>query len=214
MKRLLSLAFSVALLTALAAAPAYAQNGKCQTGDPKQDRGGAPPKLSFCTSGGDAEAHWQHDPADSPNDDNMQDIELVTTTSDHARIDVMHVFGTPVEEYPNSSYEVKSSMVGPSLGSPRLVIQFSDGGDASLRPLINTTSWQEVSDPNWDNRGGTCGFRFQTTWQDIQQCHAGQTVVGVFLTTDPYGFTHWIDNLDTAGKVWNEAADNGNGSNG
>lgn len=122
----------------------------------------------------------------------------------------MHVFGTPTQSYPNSSFEVKSSMAGPSLGSPCLVVQFSDGGRGELRPLTNSTEWEPVADPNWDNNGGTCGFRFQTTWEEVQECHPGTFVVGVYLVADPYGFTHWIDNLNTAGKIWNEAADNGN----
>ena len=208
-KRLFSTVCAAALFAALSAAPAAAQDdGDCTT--PKTDGGNAPAKLSFCGTGG-GQAHWQNDPNDSPNDDNTQDIELVTTPlGGFARIDVMHVAGTPVEEYPNSSYEVKSDQAGPSLGSPRLVIQFSDGGDASLRPLMNTTEWQEVADPNWDNRGGTCGFQFQTSWQDIQQCHAGAVVTAAFWVADPYGFTHWFDNLNTAGRLWNEAADNGN----
>jgi hypothetical protein len=179
--------------------------------DPKQDSGNAPAKLSFCGTDEGGSAHWQNDPDDSPNDDNTQDIELVTAAPlGYARIDVMHVFGTPVESYPNSSYEVKSSQAGPSLGSPRLVIQFSDGGRGELRPLMNTTEWQEVADPNWDNNGGTCGFRFQTTWQDVQECHAGAVVTAAYWVADPYGFTHWFDNLNTAGRVWNEAQDNGN----
>jgi hypothetical protein len=175
------------------------------------DQGNAPATLSFFSGGGGANAHWQHDTADSPNDDNQQDIEINTTTAPtgFAGVTVHHVAGTPTAAYPNSSFEVKSNMAGPSLGSPRLVVQFSDGGDASLRPLMNTTSWQEVADPNWDNRGGSCGFRFQTSWQDIQQCHVGTVVTNVFLVADPYGFTHWIDNLNTAGKVFNEAPDNG-----
>jgi hypothetical protein len=205
------LASVAVLVPAFAAAPGYAQDdGDCT--QPKTDNGNAPAKLSFCGTGG-GQAHWQHDPADSPNDDNLQDIEIVTTaTGGFGRIDVMHVFGTPVEEYPNSSYEVKSDVAGPSLGSPRLVIEFSDGGDASLRPLTNTTDWQLVEDPNWDNRGGTCGFLFQTDWQTIQGCHAGAVVTAAYLIADPYGFTHWIDNLETAGRLWNEAQDNGNNS--
>ena len=181
------------------------------------DRGNAPPKLSFF-SGGDegANAHWQHDEADSPDDDNEQDIEVNTLTSPngYAGFDVHHVFGTPTEQYPPSSYDLKSNAPSgtPSLGSPRLVVVFSDGGNASLRPLTLETEWQTVSDNNWDNNSGGCGFRFQQTWQQIQACHPGTTIVEVFFTADPYGWTHWVDNVDTAGKVWNEAADNGNNS--
>src|SRR3712207_8171952 len=130
-----------ALFAALTAAPASA----CE--DPKQDNGNAPEKLSFCGTDEGGSAHWQHDPNDSPNDDNLQDIEMVTTApAGFARIDVMHVFGTPTASYPNSSYEVKSNTMGPSLGSPRLVVNFSDGGSGHLRPLTNTMEWQEGTD--------------------------------------------------------------------
>ena len=170
-KRLFLLALAAALVTAMTAAPAYAQDdGGCS--EPKTDNGNAPAKLSFCGTDAGGSAHWQHDEADSTNDDNLQDIELVTTApAGFARIDVMHVFGTPTEEYPSSSYEVKSDTMGPSLGSPRLVVNFSDGGSGHLRPLNNTMSWQSVTDGNWDNNGGTCGFQFQRTWEEVQDCH-------------------------------------------
>src|SRR3712207_5110343 len=106
-KRMLALAATGALLGLAGVTPAYAQDEEDCT--PKRDNGNAPAKLSFCgTNGG--EAHWQHDESDSPNDDNLQDIEMVTTpapplgTGGTARIDVMHVFGTPTASYPNSSY--------------------------------------------------------------------------------------------------------------
>jgi hypothetical protein len=202
-KRLWPTLLSAVLIAVVPAASAQA----------KQDKGKAQPTVSFFSGGGGANAHWQHDPADSPNDEDQQDIEINTTTDPNgfAGVDVHHVFGTPTASYPNSSFEVKSNFTGPSLGSPRLVILFSDGGRAELRPLTNTTSWQTVSDPNWDNNGGTCGFLFQTTWNTIQGCHAGTTVTDVFLVADPYGHTHWIDNLNTAGKNWSRAADNGRG---
>ena len=210
-KRLLLLASLAVMASAVAVTPAYAQDsGDCT--EPKTDSGNAPEKLSFCGANG-GQAHWQHDPDDSPNDDNLQDIEIVTTaTGGFGRVDVMHVFGTPTADYENSSFEVKSNTMGPSLGSPRLVVNFSDGGSGHLRPLTNTMEWQEVGDGNWDNNGGTCGYRFQTTWEEVQNCHQGTFVTSVFLVADPYGFTHWIDNLNTAGRVFNEAQDNGNNS--
>jgi hypothetical protein len=209
-KRLFLMVCAAALVSALGTGTAFAQDD-CTT--PKQDNGNAPAKLSFCGTDAGGSAHWQHDENDSPNDDNLQDIEMVTTApAGFARIDVMHVFGTPTAEYPNSSYEVKSNTMGPSLGSPRLVVNFSDGGSGHLRPLTNTTSWQAVTDGNWDNNGGTCGFVFQTTWQNVQSCHAGTFVTSVHWVADPYGFTHWFDNLNTAGRVWDEAQDNGNNS--
>ena len=177
------------------------------------DKGNAGPTLGFYSGGSGANAHWQNDRADSPADDNRQDIEIRTTTrpSGYAGVDVHHVYGTPTEAYPNSSFEVKSEVAAPSLGSPRLVVRFSDGGRAELRPLALTPSWQQVADPNWDDNGGTCGFQYETTWQNVQSCHAGTVVTDVYVATDPYGLTYWVDNLTTAGKTWSRAADNGNG---
>jgi hypothetical protein len=181
------------------------------------DNGNAGPTLSFYSGGQGAQAHWQHDRNDSPDDDNLQDIKIRTTTSPRgfAGVLVHHVEGTPVEAYPNSRFEVKTNGVAPSgvssLGSPRLVIQFSDGGRAELRPLLLFPEWQTVQDPDWDNNGGTCGFLYETTWNVIQGCHAGAVVTNAYIATDPYGFTYYIDNLETAGKTWSQAADNGNG---
>lgn len=203
--RFASLAAIVAAIMAVFAGSALAST----------DNGNAPPTLSFFSGGSGANAHWQNDPNHSPADDNTQDIEIRTTTgpTGYAGVNVHHMAGTPTESYPNSSFEVKSNAPGPggvaSLGSPRLVVQFSDGGRGELRPLTVNQSWQQVGDPNWDNNGGSCGYEFERPWNEIQQCHAGTVVTDVYLTTDPYGLTYWIDNLMTAGKTWNEAADNG-----
>jgi hypothetical protein len=193
------LALPSILALALAAAPASA------------DSGSAPAKLDFWSGGKGAQAHWQNDPADSTADDNTQDIEIVTTADGgYAGFEVRHVEGTPTAAYPSSSFEVKSDYNGPSFGSPRLVVRFSDGGSATLRPNgDNTTSWQTVGDGNWDNSGGTCGFLYQTNWSTVQGCHAGTTVTSVFMVADPYGHTHWIDNLNTAGVVFSDARANG-----
>ena len=207
MKKRLLLTFVFAFVAAVALAAGASAS---------TDRGNAPPTLSFYSGGGRANAHWQNDPNDSPADDNTQDIKIRTSTrpNGYAGVSVHHVAGTPTASYPNSSFEVKSNVPAantPSLGSPRLVIRFSDGGRAELRPLFLSDQWQQVTDPNWDNNGGSCGFMFQTTWNQIQSCHAGTVVTNVFIATDPYGLTYWIDNLSTAGKTWNEASDNGNG---
>lgn len=164
------------------------------------DKGQAPAKLSFFSGGHGAHAHWQK---------KARVIEIATTTEGYAGVDVKHVEGTPTEEYPGSSFDVKSDFDGASLGSPRLVVRFSDGGRAELRPLANSTSWETVGDGNWDNNGGTCGFVYQTNWANVQSCHVGTTVTSVFMVADPYGHTHWIDNLDTAGRLFSGPKDNG-----
>lgn len=199
------------LISSLALCAAVAGTAQAST-----DQGNADPTLSFFSGGGGAHANWYQDPNDSDGDG--RDIQIVTTTSGYAGINVHHVYGWPTATYPNSSFDVKSNVPAPggvsSLGSPRLVVQFSDGGDASLRPLALYPSWQTVTDPNWDNRGGSCPMGvgpYEDTWQQIQSCHAGTFVTNVYLTTDPYGLTYWIDRLNTAGRTWSQPSDNGNG---
>jgi hypothetical protein len=128
---------------------------------------------------------------------------------------VHHVYGTPTLSFPNSRFDFKSNLASPSsLGYPRLVIRFSDGGRAELRPLTWQQTWTTVADPNWDNNGGTCPFLFETTWNTIQGCHAGTFVTNAFITTDPgIEVTFLIDNLFVDGKNFSSASDNGNGNN-
>jgi hypothetical protein len=183
------------LALALMAAPAYAAPSE---------------KLSFW-SGPGAHAGWQGDKADSPSDDNIQDIEFDTTaTGGYAGLSVRLEEGTPTSAYGPSSFDVKSDYIGASLGSPRLVVFFSDGGYAELRPLENNTSWQTVEDPNWDNHGVPCDFGYEETWAQVVSCHPNTTVTRVIMVADPYGHTHWIDNLHTAGNTWDSAQGNGN----
>jgi hypothetical protein len=173
------------------------------------DNGNAPATLSFFSSGSGAHASWYQD-------NGNQEIHIHVTPGGYAGVLVHHVYGWPTADYPSSSFDFRSSLPSPfSLGYPRLVIRFSDGGNASLRPLTWTTGWQHVDDPNWDNNAGGCGFLYQRSWPEIQACHAGTFITNAYITTDPGGpeVDFYIDNLRTAGKVWGEAADNGNGDN-
>lgn len=167
------------------------------------------PSLHFFSSGGGAHADWLHTEDQPAGDTDQQAFRVVATTTGYAGADVMHAEGRPVAEYPPSSFDFKASQPGPSLGYPRLLYVFSDGGSAYLRPLTWTTEWQTVSDNNWDNNGGTCGFQYQTTWENVQGCHAGATVTEIVFVTDPgIEVTFLVDNLDTAGKVISSARDN------
>lgn len=165
------------------------------------------PSIHFFSSGGGAHADWFHTD-DAPDG---QAFRVIATTTGYAGADVMHAEGRPVESYPPSSFRFRSSLAGPSLGYPRLVYLFSDGGNAYLRPLTWTQAWQTVSDNNWDSNGGTCGFRYQVTWSDVQACHAGAIVTDIFFTTDPgIDVEFHVDDLNTAGKVISHASDNRN----
>ena len=168
------------------------------------------PSLSFFSGGGGAHADWLHTEDQPAGDTDGQAIRIVDTTTGYAGADIKHAEGGPTADYPPSSFDFKSSVAGPSLGYPRLVYVFSDGGNAALRPLTWATSWQTVSDNNWDNNSGGCGFQFQKTWAEIQACHPGTTVTEIFFATDPgIEVQFLVDNLDTAGTNFSEAADIG-----
>jgi hypothetical protein len=205
MKRLFGPLFAAIALFLAVPALALADNGK------------PPPTLSFFSGGGGAHAGWLHTADQPPGDTDQQAIQIHDTTAatGYAGVLVHHVYGIPTASFPNSMFDFKSNLASPSsLGYPRLVIIFSDGGNASLRPLTWQQSWSTVQDPNWDNNSGGCGFRFQQTWQQIQDCHPGTFVTNAYITTDPgIEVTFLIDNLEVDGKNFSNAGDNINGDN-
>ena len=180
------------------------------------DRGNPPPTLSFFSGGGGAHAGWVHTDDQPPGDTDQQAIRIHDTIDPYgyAGVLVHHVYGIPTASFPNSKFDFKADRVGPSVGYPRLVIVFSDGGRAELRPLTWQPTWTTVQDPDWDNKGGTCGFLYEQSWNAIQACHIGTFVTNAYITTDPgVDVTFWIDNLEVAGKNFSSASDNGNGDN-
>jgi hypothetical protein len=107
------------------------------------------------------------------------------------------------------SFDYDSSVNGASGGSPRLVVQFDDG-DAVLRPLtLSADTWATIdgmTGNNWDSRGGTCGFRFAASWDDVVACHTGATITGVWVVNDsgwlyPDGITVTFDNVTVNDEV-------------
>jgi hypothetical protein len=206
MTRLLRLAALMGLALATFAGPAAADNGK------------APATLSFFSSGGGAHAGWLHT-EDQPavGTDHRQAIQIHVTPTGYAGVLVHHVYGWPTADFPNSSFDFKSNLAGPSSGYPRLVILFSDGGNAVLRPLTWQQTWTTVADPNWDNMaGGVCVpvFQYEQTWQQIQDCHPGTFITNAYITTDPgIEVDFLIDNFNVADKHFSSASDNSNGDN-
>jgi parallel beta-helix repeat protein len=85
------------------------------------------------------------------------------------------------------SFDFNTNQTGQSGGSPRLVVMFSDGGNAQLRPITWTANtWAHLdgmSGTNWDNDGG-CGYLYATTWQAVLACHPGATVSSIFVVND------------------------------
>ena len=112
------------------------------------------------------------------------------------------------------SFRYYSEVAGPSVGSPRLVIQFTDTTDGSdqieLRPVdLVAGEWTTVDgdDALWDAHGGTCGFLYGVTYAEALACHAGQSVTDVFVVSDsgyaypPDGLTLLVDDIDYEGAV-------------
>lgn len=100
-------------------------------------------------------------------------------------------------------FDFKASVTGDSGGSPRIVLVFSDGGNATLRPLALTEgTWvtlDGMTGNDWDNNGGVCGFVYATTYAGVVACHPGASITGIFVVNDSgwlYGFEQVIiDNI-------------------
>jgi hypothetical protein len=193
--------------------------------------GRSAPTLSFFSGGGGAHADWLVTDDQPPGDTDSQAIRLLTTNGapsyahGYAGILFHHVAGIPTAAFPDSEFWVKTpSFTGASLGSPRLVVEFQDAagnfvGYGDLRPLGLTPTWQDVNaktDPinaGWDVMGGPCGFRYQTQWEVVQSCFAGDAVLSVFIVADAYGIYHLIDDITVNNKTFSSASDNANGFN-
>ena len=190
------------------------------------DNGNASATLSFFSGGGGAHADWLATSDQPPGDTDNQAIRLLTTTASngYAGILVHHVAGIPAASFPDSSFWNKAP-VGPTLGSPRLVIEFQTAagtadGDAELDQNARTTSdWEQVSDvtdygnSGWDIHSAACPFMYHQMWSVAQSCHTGDVVSSVFLVADPYGINHLIDDISVDGQTFSSASDNGNGDN-
>ena len=195
------------------------------------DNGNAPPTLSFFSGGDGAHADWLATADQPPQDTDNQAIQLQTTndaptfSKGYAGILFHHVTGIPAASFPDSEFWVKTpTFDGPSVGSPRLVVEFQDAtgnfvGYGDLRPVSLMSSWQDVSDQHnypstgWDVMGGPCGFVYNTVWTTVQGCFTGDTTLSVFIVADAYGIYHLIDDITVDGKTFSSASDNGNGNN-
>jgi len=131
--------------------------------------------------------------------------------SSFAGIDLHHISSAAPATPP--SYDFMADKVAASGGSPRLVMQFSDGGDMELRPLVWTTTWthENGASTDWDVHSPTCPFLFEATYAAGLTCHAGASVTAAFIVTDsgwlsaPY--TNWIDNIQYDGTVISQPSD-------
>jgi hypothetical protein len=165
---------------------------------------------SFATQG-DASAGWVNEPNAPPGATDQQSIALFVNGSsptdfiDAARAVFAGVTGAAPAGAP--SFDFKTSTIGDSGGSMRLVLRFSDGGLGELRPLhLQPNAWTHVdgAGPNWDNRGGSCGFVTSKTYAEVVNCHPGALLTGVEIVNDsgwlyPGGFQVLADNVSYGG---------------
>ena len=202
------------------------------------DNGNASPTLSFFSGGNGAHADWLRTDDQPPGDTDHQAIRLLTTngapTFDHGYAGVLfhHVTGIPADEFPDSSFWNRTPDPYPfepyTQGSPRLVVAFQNAlgqydGYADLREVTRFNDWERVSDetdyPNsaWDvmNKptAPCAGFTYSLTWNEVQQCFAGDTTLAVYLVADAYGVYQLIDDITVKGKTFSSASDNGGGNN-
>ena len=89
------------------------------------------PSVSFFP-GGNGHAHWSQDA--SSGDDRFSMALEVPDAFSYAGVDLHHVEGRPAP-VTAPSFDFSSTDSGASGGSPRLHINFSDGGSVDLRPL-------------------------------------------------------------------------------
>ena len=174
------------------------------------------PSVSFF-QGGAGNAHWSQDQSNGTDRFSME-LDVPDAFS-YAGIDLHHVEGRPAPATA-PSFDFYSTVSGASGGSPRLHINFSDGGSVDLRPVAWVqNTWTNVGggdDDNWDNNGGTCGFRYQRTYQEVLACHPATTVTSAYVVSDsgwlhPEGYVNYIDNLQYDGATISQPSDNRRG---
>lgn len=99
--------------------------------------------------------------------------------------------GEPITSISALSYDfavTSSDWNGGGGGSPRLVVDFSDGGSIDLNPVTMLTPGQwvhmDAMSGAVDNNGGSCGYLYQASWSTVLTCHSGATVEDAFLVVD------------------------------
>lgn len=122
--------------------------------------------------------------------------------------------GVAIEDITALSYDFQVTSpgwTGGGGGSPRLVVEFSDGGDIALNPVtsLTTGTWVHMDAISGavDNRGGSgagCGS-YQIAWSDVVTCHAGASVLDAFVVNDAgwiAPLTVQVDNLTLNATVY------------
>ncbi len=166
------------------------------------------PSISFFSTG-DSLSQWVKVGGN-------QLVSLTATATGYAGAELKHVAGAAPANAPTFSFTAPNAPT--SGGSPRLVMNFSDGGRIEGRPLDWTVAEQLVGDGDeWDsNGGGECGFVYGVDYNTALECHDGSdvTVTSVFVITDSGwlngAHTVQIDDIQYGGDTIASARNNGN----
>ena len=152
-----------------------------------------------------AGAKWVETTTPPPGATDRSSIELSLEGSSSASLTLTGFSPRPPAFPP--SYDFRASASGPSGGSPRLTMRLSDGG-GELRPLsLVAGEWaHEDGSTDWDNYGGSCGYRAQLSYGEFLGCHPGATVTGLEFWNDsgwlyPGGFQVLVDNVTYGGET-------------
>ena len=153
--------------------------------------------IDTFVSTGNAQARWIKDPAGPPGSRDDDSIELTVTArsaidfNDAAWVSFLGLPSAPPAAPPSFLYKISDP--GPSGGSVRLVMRFSDGGHGFLRPeTLQAGQWilANGGGRDWENIGGATGCPSSgITYAQMLQCHAGATVTSFEIINDS-GWLH------------------------
>lgn len=183
-----------AVATALPFAAVIAMSGSASAATVKVPNG---QKAAFFT-GGTGTAGWVNgNDGFVPGDTDGKVMQLSSPDGSSYGGFVAHAIdGVAASDINALSYDFQVTTpgwTGGGLGSPRLVVEFSDSTDSSpseiaLNPVTDLTpgTWYHMDAGSGavDNEGGTCGFLYQASLSTALACHPGVTVMDAFVVDD------------------------------
>ncbi len=168
----------------------------------------AAPVIQNFSVHGSATAGWVTG-IDAPGDTDGQSIRLsVPDASSYAVVNLGNLPSAAPASGPSFVFE--PSLSGPSAGSPRLAITFSDGDYMYAVPAVWTAdAWSSVGGANtdWFDAGsGSCPALSNVGYQQALACHEADhsTVTDVYLIADSSatGYVVYADDLDYGGTIF------------
>jgi hypothetical protein len=165
-------------------------------------------------SGAQSHSNWTS--PESSDQNRMSFIQKVGLGG-YGIIDLLGAEGDAAPEQEPSFWFKADRNHASSGASPRLQVVFANGTIGDLRPTDWETNWRKVGgegDTEWDVRGGPCGFRYNTDYEEVVTCADGSLVLDAAVHSDSWWlhgeYTNWVDQLQWDGYVYSHARDNNN----